>query len=150
MNTSEQKNPIDDLSWHLFSEYRAVLKQFLLYHMVDEGRLPIDKQTLKSVIKLLMVKQWGEDEMNGLRNAYVWLSKFQPDAGPVEKNQEMNMQFYEDCLERDGVKLNEMERRARLLSSAKGALNHDELKVIEDEKRMLETELAGWERTNLS
>lgn len=150
MNKSEQKNPTDDFCWELFSEYRAVLKQFILYHIVDEDRLPIDKQSLKSVIKLLMFEQWGEDEMNGLRNAYIWLSKFQPDAQSLEKTQQMNMQFYEESLERDGVKLNEMERLARLSLSAKGALNRDELEVIESEKRMLETELASWERTSLN
>jgi len=105
MNHTEQKNTTDDFCWELFCEYRDVLKQFLLYHIVDEGRLPVEKQSLKNVIKLLMFKQWGEEEKNGLRNAYTLLSKFQPGAKNAEMIQEMNMQFYEESLKRDGVNL---------------------------------------------
>jgi|688.fasta_scaffold156389_3 hypothetical protein len=150
MNYTEQKDTTDDFCWKLFCEYRVVLKQFVLYHIVDESRLPIEKQSLKSVIKLLMFNQWGEDEMNGLRNAYTWLSKFQPGAETTEKIQQMNMQFYEESLERDGVKLDKMERLAHLSLSAKGALEAEELEVVENEKRMLKTELAHWERTSSS
>jgi hypothetical protein len=60
------------------------------------------------------------------------------------------MQFYEESLERDGVKLDKMERLAHLSLSAKGALEAEELEVVENEKRMLKTELAHWERTSSS
>jgi len=148
MNHTEQKNTTDDFCWELFCEYRDVLKQFLLYHIVDEGRLPVEKQSLKNVIKLLMFKQWGEEEKNGLRNAYTLLSKFQPGAKNAEMIQEMNMQFYEESLKRDGVKLDEMERLAHLSFSAKGSVKAEQLEVVENEKQMLKTELAHWERNN--
>jgi hypothetical protein len=148
MNDTQQETDTEDFCWDLFCKYRIVLKQFILYHIVDEGRLPIDKKSLKSVIKLLMFKQWNEDEMNGLRSAYTLLSKFQPNVATVEKIQQMNMQFYEQSLESDGVKLDDMDRLAHLSWSARGALNPEELELVEKEKLTLKTELAGWEQTN--
>ncbi len=147
MDSTEKETTTDDFCWQMFCEYRAALKQFLLYRIVDEGRLPIDKQCLKNVIKLLMFQQEDDDEKVALRNAYAWLSKFQPGAKTVEVIQQMNMQLYDECLERDGVKLDEGERLARLSIAAKGSLETEDLEVVQAEKRMLETEFARWERT---
>lgn len=146
MDSTEQQTATVDFCWQMFREYRAALKQYFLYHVVDEGRLPIDKQCLKDVMKLLMFQQWSDDEKVALHNAYAWLSKFQPGAKVVELMQQVNMQIYEECLKRDGVKLDEGERLAHLLFAAKGSVEAEELEVVDAEKRMLETELARWER----
>ncbi|MDA1054034.1 MAG: hypothetical protein O3C40_26595 [Planctomycetota bacterium] len=146
MDLTEQQTAAVDFSWKMFREYRAALKQYFLYHIVDEGRLPTEKQCLKDVIKLLMFQQWDDAEKAPLRDAYAWLSKFQAGAEPLEFMQQMNMQLYEESLERDGVELDEVERLAHLAFASKGSVEAEDLEVVDAEKRMLETELARWER----
>jgi len=41
-----------------------------------------------------------------------------------------------------------MERLAHLSFSAKGSVKAEQLEVVENEKQMLKTELAHWERNN--
>lgn len=144
-STEQQSAAASVFALEMFGKYRAALKQYFLYHVVDEGRLPLDKQGLKAVIKLLMFQQWGDEEKAALRYAYSCLSKFQPGAETLERMQQMNMEIYEECLERDGVELSEEERLAHLAFSSKGSLEEADLEVVDSEKQMLETELAHWE-----
>jgi hypothetical protein len=128
-------------------EYKEALRVYLPYHIVDETRLPLEKERLKDAIKLLFARMRMDEEVKAsLRFSYYQLSKFQPDVEALTILQKQNMERYDECLKRDGVQLDEEHRLAHHTLSNRGYCDESDLEIVEAERRRLETELSRWEK----
>ncbi len=126
--------------------YLKVSKEYLMYRVVDESRLPFKKEDLKTVIKLMMCYLDSDSEKEAFRESYYLLSKYQPDSETLENVQRLTMEAYEEVIKHEGTDIDEDERLAGLLDAVENNLDLEDTEAVDHEKELLVAELKLWEK----
>lgn len=129
----------------MLASYVKVSREYLMYRVVDESRLPFKKEDLKTAIKLIMYYHDSDSAKEALRESYYQLSKYQPDSEILENLQRISMEAYEKVIEQEGTDISEDERLLGLLEAVENNLDLEDTEVVDQEKELLVAELELWE-----
>lgn len=129
----------------MLAAYLKVSREYIMYRVVDESRLPFKKEDLKAAIKLMMWYQDSDSTKEDLREVYYQLSKYQPDSETLENVQRLCMEAYEELIKLEGTDIDEDEKLAGLLDAAENHLDLEDIEAVDHEKELLVAELELWE-----
>ncbi len=129
-------------AFDMIRKFLRINESYLMYSVVDEGRLPCTKRALKSSIKYAILHIKNEEHRESMRETFCLLAKYQSNSTVEENRQRISMEAYEMSAGLDGIDRASEERTMGLLTAA-----YDESVALRyDEKReLLAAELDRWE-----
>jgi len=129
----------------MLAAYVKVSKEYIMYRVVDESRLPLEKEDLKTAIKLMIYYHESDSAKEAYRESYYQLSKYQPDSEPLENLQRIAMEAYEKVIEYEGTGIDEDERLSGLLDAVENSFDIEDTEAVDQERELLVVELELWE-----
>jgi hypothetical protein len=134
--------PLHDMA----KRYVQITRDYLMYQVVDEKRLPADKSELKATLKLLIDHHRGEEGEELFKHAYLWLSKFQPNVERAENRQRMFIEELNKKLKSDNVDVTEDEWMSTVSESINNILDDEYQELVKTEEKLLGLELGEFDR----
>jgi hypothetical protein len=131
----------------LVVDFTKVLKEYLMYRVADESRLPYIKDELKTAIKLMIYYSENEGNKSAIRKIYYLLAKFQPDSITAENMQRICMKAYEKSFESNGLDLDEDRRLSGMMYARDNFLDNKYFDMVEAEEKILKNELLDFENS---
>lgn len=131
--------------YELARDYTQVARDYLLYKVVDEQRLPAPKSEIKAALKLLIDRHRGEDAEENFKHAYYWLSKFQPDTEEVEGTQRMCIDAWDKKIREEGDDITEDEYMAAVTELFDKFVPKGYLSLVKMEDVILKNELCEFD-----
>ncbi len=143
----EEEDDEYEFAKELVVDFTKVLKEYLMYRVADESRLPYIKDELKTAIKLMIYYNENEANKSAIREIYYLLAKFQPDSITAENMQRICMEAYEKSVESNGLDLDEDRRLSGMMYARDNFLDNKYFDMVEAEENILKSELLDFENS---
>jgi hypothetical protein len=134
--------PLHDMA----KRYVQITRDYLMYQVVDEQRLPADKSELKATLKLLIDHHRGEEGEELFKYAYIWLAKFQPNVEKVEDTQRMCIEEWDKKLKAEGDDISEDDWMSVVRELINKFVDNEYRELVEIDEKLLDLELQEFDR----
>ncbi len=129
----------------LLKAYISIVDSYVMYTIVDESRLPCEKAVMKAVLKSFIRNNKGSEVHDEIRDAYLWLAKFQPDSASIEKLQRNALESYEKELGDKANIIGEQEKMMGIANALDKVLDWKHSRIVRLETEILEQELTKFD-----